>query len=85
MRVQCASHHDTVQLAHRLRSEGIPYLRRWRYVLIGATDEESAAALAERLSAEAPAGSTVTAEASLAAIDAETPANPFAVFGGLGG
>ena len=85
VRVQCASHHDTVQLAHRLRSEGIPYLRRWRYVLIGATDEESAAALAERLSAEAPPGSTVTAEASLAAIDADTPANPFAVFGGLGG
>ncbi len=85
MRVQCASHRDTVQLAHRLRSEGIPYLRRWRYVLIGATDEESAAALAERLSAEAPPGSTVTTEASLAAIDAETPANPFAVFGGLGG
>lgn len=85
VRVQCASHHDTVQLAHRLRSEGIPYLRRWRYVLIGATDEESAAALAERLSAEAPPGSTVTTEASLAAIDADTPANPFAVFGGLGG
>jgi hypothetical protein len=85
VRVQCASHSDTVQLAHRLRSEGIPYLRRWRYVLIGATDEESSAALAERLSAEAPPGSTVTAEASLAAIDDETPANPFAVFGGLGG
>ena len=59
-----------------LRSEGIPYLRRWRYLLIGATDEESAAALAERLSAEAPPGSTVTVEASLAAIDADSPGQP---------
>ena len=85
VRVTCSSHHDTVELSHRLRAEGIPYVRRWRYLLIGATDEESAAALAERLSAEAPAGSTVTVEGSLAAVNAETPTNPFAVFGGLGG
>ena len=84
VRVTCSSHHDTVELSHRLRAEGIPYVRRWRYLLIGATDEESAAALAERLSAEAPAGSTVTVEGSLAAVNAETPTNPFAVFGGLG-
>jgi hypothetical protein len=85
VRVSCTSHRQTVELAHRLRSEGIPYLRRWRYLLIGAADEESAAAVAERISGETPAGCTVTVEASLAAIDAETPANPFAVFGGLGG
>jgi hypothetical protein len=85
VRVTCASHHDTVELSHRLSAEGIPYVRRWRYLLIGATDEESAAALAERLSAEVPAGSTVSVEGSLAAVNAETPSNPFAVFGGLGG
>jgi len=85
VRVGCPSHRDTVALAHRLRSEGIPYLRRWRYLLVGATDEESAAALAKRLSGEVPADCTVTTEASLAAVNAELPPNPFAVFGGLGG
>jgi hypothetical protein len=85
VRVDCASHRDTVELSHRLRSEGIPYVRRWRYLLIGASDEESAAVLAERISSEVPAGCKVTAEASLAAINEELPPNPFAVFGGLGG
>ena len=85
VRVSLATHRDTVELAERLRSEGITCLRRWRYLLVGAADEDSAAALAEQLSREVPAGSTVTVEASLAAISAETPANPFAVFGGLGG
>jgi len=85
VRVGCASHRDTVDLARRLRSEGIPSLRRWRYLLVGATDEESAAALAKRISGEVPADCKVTVEASLAAVNAELPANPFAVFGGLGG
>jgi hypothetical protein len=85
VRVNCSSHRHTIELAHRLRDEGVPYLRRWRYLLIGAADEESAAALAERISGEVPDGCTVTVEASLAAINAETPGNPFAVFGGLGG
>lgn len=85
VRVQCASHHDALALARRLRSEAIPYLRRWHYVLIGAADEDSAAALAKRIAAEIPAGSTVTVEASGAAAYQDAPANPFAVFGGLGG
>ena len=84
VRVETASHRDTVELAHRLRSEGIPYLRRWRYLLIGATDEDRAAAIAQYISAEAPAGSTVAVEGSLPAANAERPQNPFAVFGGLG-
>lgn len=85
VRIACRSHRDTIELANRLRSEGIPYLRRWRYLLVGASDEQSAAALAERLSGEVPAGCTVNVEASLAAVNAELPPNPFAVFGGLGG
>jgi hypothetical protein len=85
VRVHTESRRDTVELAQRLRDEGIPSLRRWHYLLIGASDEDSAAALADRVRALAPAGSTVEIEASLAAVAAETPANPFAVFGGLGG
>lgn len=84
VRVECQSHRDTVALAERLRQDGLRPVRRWRYLLVGAADEASAQALADRLTAEAPAGSMVRVEGSLAAVAAETPANPFAVFGGMG-
>jgi hypothetical protein len=84
VRVQCESHHDAAALAERLRREGLRPLRRWRYLVVGAGDEDVAQALAERLTGELPPGSTVTVEGSLAAVAAETPPNPFAVFGGLG-
>jgi hypothetical protein len=84
VRVETGSRHETIAVAERLRADGIPSLRRWNYLLVGATDEQSASALAARISGDAPAGTTVTVEASLAAVAAETPANPFAVFGGLG-
>jgi hypothetical protein len=85
VRIQCATHRDTVTLAERLRDEGLPVVQRWRYLLVGATDEDSAAALADRITQEAPPGTTVTVEASLGEIAAETGFSPFAVFGGLGG
>ncbi|MGC9221815.1 MAG: hypothetical protein ACP5H2_10775 [Solirubrobacteraceae bacterium] len=85
VRVQCPSHHDVVALAAMLRDEGIPSVRRWRYLLVGAADEDAAGVLAQRISQEVPAGGTVTVEASAAAVSAEMPVSPFAVFGGLGG
>lgn len=91
VRVRCPSRHDAQALAQRLRNEGIPNVHRWHFVVIGATDEDSANALAERVRSEAPAGSEVTAEASVQEIVTEAPEvgtpynNPFAVFGGLGG
>jgi hypothetical protein len=86
VRVECPSHRDTVELAERLRDEGLPVVRRWKYLLVGARDEDSANALAERLRGEAPPGSTVTAEPSLrAAYDDDPSRGSFAVFGGLGG
>jgi hypothetical protein len=85
VRVECGSHRDTVALAERLESEGLQPVRRWRYLLVGAPDEDSARVLADRLTAEAVPGCTVTVEGTGAAVRAETPANPFAVFGGLGG
>jgi hypothetical protein len=84
VRVECSSHRDVVALAQRLRDENIPSVRRWRYLLVGATDEDSARALAQRIEADLPAGGTVEVEASGPAIEAELPPNPFAVFGGLG-
>lgn len=85
VRVGTASHRETVELADQLRQQGIPCLRRWRYLLIGAADEDAAQALARRVRALAPADATVAVEASLAAVAADAPPNPFAVFGGLGG
>jgi hypothetical protein len=86
VRVQCSTHRETVELADRMRDEGLPVLRRWRYLLVGASDEDAANALAERLRGEAPPGSTVVAEVSQRAAWDEDPARgSFAVFGGLGG
>jgi hypothetical protein len=84
-RVQCSSHSDAVQLADRLQAEGIPVVRRWRYLVIGAPDEDSANALAERIRTESPPGSVVTAEGSSAMVYSVTPTSWFAIFGGLGG
>lgn len=85
VRVGTGSHRETLELADSLRQQGIPCLRRWRYLLIGAADEDAAQALAQRVRALAPAGASVQVEASYDTVLAEGPANPFAVFGGLGG
>lgn len=85
VRVEFASHHDAKQFADRLSEEGTPSVRRWRYLLIGVPDEDSARALAERVRREAPEGARVSVEGTLQAVEAETPSNPFAIFGGMGG
>jgi hypothetical protein len=86
VRIECPSHRATVQLAEQLRGEGLPVLRRWRYLVVGAEDEDSAATLAERLRAEVPVGSKVTAETSTRAVYDDDPGRgSFAIFGGLGG
>lgn len=85
VRVALPTHRETVELAEQLRADGIPLLRRWRYLLIGAGDEGAANELAQRVTAAAPSDAAVTIEATAAAVEAELPPNPFAVFGGLGG
>jgi hypothetical protein len=86
VKVHCSSHRETVKLADRLHDQGLPVLHRWHYLIVGASDEDSANALAERLRAEAPAGATVTAEVSeRAAWDDDPGRGSFAIFGGLGG
>jgi hypothetical protein len=85
VRVDLPSHREAVEFAKRLEAEGIPAVRRWKYLVVGATDEDSAKALAARLEQEAPSGSEVTAEGSGQVVWAERPPNPFAIFGGLGG
>lgn len=76
---------DTVSawtLGERLRSEGLPVIRRSHYLLVGAASEDDATALAERLRAEAP-GARLEVEGSQAAVWSAT--HPFSVFGGLAG
>lgn len=60
VRVDLPSRHDADHLADRLTAEGFPCVRRWRHVVVGATDEEAAQELAERIRMEAPIGSQAT-------------------------
>jgi hypothetical protein len=85
VRVQCRTRHDAAELSRRLDSERIPHLHRWSYVLIGASDEDSAQALAERLRSEAPPGSDVVVERNRRSVYEHRPFNPFTLLGGLGG
>ncbi len=85
VRVQCRTRQDAAELSHRLDSEAIPHVHRWSYLLIGATDEDSAQALAERLRGEAPAGSEVLVERNRRSVYEHRPFNPFTLLGGLGG
>ena len=85
VRVQFDSRHDAAAFAETLSKEGLPTARRWKYLVVGATDEDSANALASRLRDEAPPGTTVTAEGTGSAAYDERPANPFWFLGGLAG
>ena len=83
VRLELPSHDETRELAQRLEDEGLSVIARWTYLLVGADNEDDARELAERLQAEAP-NAKVQAEPSGEMVAEVTPANPFAVFGGLG-
>jgi len=77
VRVECESREEAERLEERLEAEGYDVLRRWRYVIIGASSREEAEELAARLHGEAEPSSELVWEVM--------PGNPFAVFGGLAG
>lgn len=85
VRVDLPSFHEASQFAETLRSEGLPVVHRWKFLLIGVPDEDSGKELVERIQDQAPAGSQVSLEGTWAAAYAERPPNPFAIFGGMGG
>jgi hypothetical protein len=85
VRVEFPSHGEARDFAKKLEEEGLEPVRRWRYMVVGAADEDAANELAERIRAEAPADSKVTAEGSLGYAVRNTPPNPFFFLGGLGG
>jgi hypothetical protein len=84
VRIELPAHDQTVRLADQLEAEGIPVVRRWKFLLVGAANEDDARALAERLRAEAPAGADVHVEPGGEMVWEVAPRNPFAIFGGLG-
>jgi hypothetical protein len=83
VRVDLPSRHEAKRFAEQLRAEGLPAVHRWKYLLVGAIDEDQAKELAERIKAEAPAGSEVRAEGTWQAAYAERPRSPFSFLGGL--
>lgn len=85
VRVECPSHRECNELADQLRSEGLRPVHRWKYLLVGVADEDSATELAERIRNEVPGDCVVTTEANARSFFADRPSNPFAIFGGLGG
>lgn len=85
VRVQCRSRHEARELSQRLSDEDVPNIHRWSYVLIGATDEDSAQVLADRVRAEVDEADAVTVELNRRFIYDNRPWSPFAVMGGLGG
>jgi hypothetical protein len=85
VRIDLPSHKEAEEFADRLRVEGLPTVHRWKYVLVGAGDEDSANALAERIRGEAPSDSQVSVEATWKEMADDLPPNPFAFLGGLAG
>src|SRR2546426_291628 len=78
------SRHDAHELSERLEAEGVSHVTRWKYLLVGATDEDAAKAWEERLRKEAPEGTKVRVEATYAAVSSGRP-GLFAVLGGWAG
>jgi hypothetical protein len=78
------THRAAHELSERLTREGVPHVRRWRYVLVGADDEDAAREWAERLRTESPTGTDVSTEGTFAYVERATP-TPFKSIAALGG
>jgi len=77
VRVECKSLGEAEKLTDQLRAEGYDVSRTFRYVVAGTADREQAVELAKRVHGQVEPGGELVYEVQ--------PANPFAVFGGLGG
>lgn len=60
--IEAPSHHEAVELARRLQDEGRPVIRRWRYLFLGANNEDEAGELAQAIQREVPADVSVRRE-----------------------
>jgi hypothetical protein len=77
VRVECDSLGEADKLADELRAEGYDVSRTFTFVIAGTADREQAVELAKRVHGQVEPGGELVYEVQ--------PANPFAVFGGLGG
>lgn len=84
VRVDLRSREEAERFAEQLRGEGLPVVHRWKYVLVGAIDEDHASELAERIRTEAPPGAQTTPQGAWQATYAQIR-KPFAFLGGLAG
>jgi hypothetical protein len=62
VRVELGSHRQAVALARKLEGEGRAVVRRWKFLLVGAVNEDGARELAGQIRQEAPPGAAVLAE-----------------------
>jgi hypothetical protein len=60
-RAQFPSLHDAVTMAGKLRMEGRTVVRRWKFLVVEAGNEDEAQQIAERIRRQAPAATTVRA------------------------
>jgi hypothetical protein len=80
VRVELDSHHDAVTLADKLSAEGMTPVRRWKFLVVGANNEDEAKELAEHVRSEAPPGSAISVEAGPAMAQEGTAGTRFAAW-----
>jgi len=81
VRIEVGSPTEAEELAEALERDGRSVVRRARFLLVGANDQDDADELARTLEGRG----TVHVEPSTGVAWQLLPRNPFAVFGGLGG
>jgi hypothetical protein len=81
VRMEFSGRTEAREFMQSLEAKGIPTVRRWKYVFLGARNEDEAYTLAEQMRARAPAGTEVTVEGTLAGLEDEVGGLPFAIFG----
>jgi hypothetical protein len=62
VRLELPSHRQAVELAERLEAEGMSVVRRWKYLVVGANNEDEAKEIAGRLEHEAPGEAKIQVE-----------------------
>jgi len=60
IRVQVPAHREAVALAAQLEGEGYSVVRRWRFLVVGANNQDQAAEFAAAIRQEAPADAVIT-------------------------
>jgi hypothetical protein len=62
VRAELGSHRQAVALARKLEGDGLAVVRRWKFLTVGANDEDGARELAGQIRQEAPPDATVKVE-----------------------